>query len=59
LAVVEAFSEKRPVVEEDLHRVLANTVPLAAATMEEQIRRSGSWAHDCALMPGRTSGDFS
>ena len=47
-AAVEAFSEKRPVIEEDLHRVLANTVPLAV-TMEEQIKAIRSWAHDRAL----------
>jgi SpoVK/Ycf46/Vps4 family AAA+-type ATPase len=47
-AAVDAFSEKRPVIEEDLHRVLANTVPLAV-TMEEQIKAIRSWAHDRAL----------
>jgi SpoVK/Ycf46/Vps4 family AAA+-type ATPase len=47
-AAVDAFSERRPVIEEDLHRVLANTVPLAV-TMEEQIKAIRSWAHDRAL----------
>ncbi len=45
---VDAYSEKRSLTEEDLHRVLAATVPLAV-TMEEQIKAIRSWAHDRAL----------
>ncbi len=47
-SVVEAYSEARTVTEEDLHRVLSATVPLAV-TMEEQIKAIKSWAHDRAL----------
>ena len=47
-AAVDAFSEKRAVTEEDLHRCIAGTVPLAV-TMEEQIKAIKSWAHDRAL----------
>ena len=47
-AVVESYSEARPVTEEDLHRVITATVPLAV-TMEEQIKAIKSWAHDRAL----------
>ncbi len=47
-AVVESYSEARPVTEDDLHRVISATVPLAV-TMEEQIKAIKSWAHDRAL----------
>ena len=47
-AAVDAFSEKRAVTEEDLHRGIAGTVPLAV-TMDEQIKAIRSWAHDRAL----------
>jgi SpoVK/Ycf46/Vps4 family AAA+-type ATPase len=47
-AAVDSYSEKRTVTEEDLHRVIAATVPLAV-TMEEQIKAIKSWAHDRAL----------
>jgi SpoVK/Ycf46/Vps4 family AAA+-type ATPase len=47
-AVVEAYSETRSVTEDDLHRVITATVPLAI-TMEEQIKAIKSWAHDRAL----------
>ena len=47
-AVVESYSEARAVTEEDLHRVITATVPLAV-TMEEQIKAIKSWAHDRAL----------
>ncbi|MGH9398769.1 MAG: AAA family ATPase [Thermoanaerobaculia bacterium] len=47
-ASVDAYSEKRAVTEEDLHRVITGTVPLAV-TMEEQIKGIKSWAHDRAL----------
>ncbi len=47
-AVVESYSEARAVTEDDLHRVISATVPLAI-TMEEQIKAIKSWAHDRAL----------
>ena len=47
-AVVDSYSEGRSVTEEDLHRVITATVPLAV-TMEEQIKAIKSWAHDRAL----------
>ena len=47
-SVVEAYSAARSVTEEDLHRVLTATVPLAI-TMEEQIKAIKSWAHDRAM----------
>jgi SpoVK/Ycf46/Vps4 family AAA+-type ATPase len=47
-AVVDAYSEGRPLTEEDLHRVISATVPLSV-TMEEQIKAIKSWAHDRAL----------
>jgi SpoVK/Ycf46/Vps4 family AAA+-type ATPase len=47
-AVVDAYSEGRVLTEEDLHRVISSTVPLAV-TMEEQIKAIRSWAHDRAL----------
>jgi AAA+ superfamily predicted ATPase len=49
---VDAFSEKRTVTEEDLHRIIATSVPLAV-TMEEQIKAIRSWAHDRALNASR------
>ncbi|MEO8188771.1 MAG: AAA family ATPase [Acidobacteriota bacterium] len=47
-AVVESYSEARAVTEDDIHRVISATVPLAI-TMEEQIKAIKSWAHDRAL----------
>lgn len=47
-AVVDSYSEARSVTEEDLHRMITATVPLAV-TMEEQIKAIKSWAHDRAL----------
>ena len=47
-SVVDAYSDARTLTEEDLHRVIAATVPLAV-TMEEQIKAIRSWAHDRAL----------
>ncbi|HEY6051015.1 MAG TPA: AAA family ATPase [Thermoanaerobaculia bacterium] len=47
-AVVDSYSEGRGVTEEDLHRVITATVPLAV-TMEKQIKAIKSWAHDRAL----------
>jgi len=45
---VDAYAEHRALTEEDLHRTIAATVPLAV-TMEEQIKAIKSWAHDRAL----------
>lgn len=47
-AVVDSYSEARAVTEDDLHRMISATVPLAV-TMEEQIKAIKSWAHDRAL----------
>jgi SpoVK/Ycf46/Vps4 family AAA+-type ATPase len=47
-AVVDAYSENRSLSEDDLHRTISTTVPLAV-TMEEQIKAIKSWAHDRAL----------
>ncbi len=47
-AVVDAYSENRPLTEDDLHRTISSTVPLSV-TMEEQIKAIKSWAHDRAL----------
>ena len=40
-AVVDAYAESRALTEDDLHRVISTTVPLAV-TMEEQIKASGA-----------------
>jgi len=50
--VVDAYSESRTLTEEDLHRMIAATVPLSI-TMEEQIKAIKSWAHDRALNASR------
>ena len=47
-SVVDAYSEKRTVTEDDLHKVISSTVPLSV-TMEDQIKAIKSWAHDRAL----------
>ena len=47
-SVVDAYSEGRGLTEDDLHRMISATVPLAI-TMEEQIKAIRSWAHDRAL----------
>jgi SpoVK/Ycf46/Vps4 family AAA+-type ATPase len=51
-AVVDAYSENRTLTEDDLHRMIAATVPLSV-TMEEQIKAIKSWAHDRALNASR------
>jgi SpoVK/Ycf46/Vps4 family AAA+-type ATPase len=51
-SVVESYSEKRTLTEDDLHRVISTTVPLAI-TMEDQIKAIKSWAHDRALNASR------
>lgn len=51
-AVVDAYSEKREVGEDDLYRMISGTVPLSV-TMEEQIKAIRSWAHERALNASR------
>lgn len=51
-SVVDSYSEKRALTEDDLHRVISSTVPLSI-TMEEQIKAIKSWAHDRALNASR------
>jgi SpoVK/Ycf46/Vps4 family AAA+-type ATPase len=51
-AVVDAYSEKRDVTEDDLYRMISATVPLSV-TMEEQIKAIRSWAHERALNASR------
>jgi len=51
-SVVDAYSEQRTLTEDDLHRVIASTVPLSI-TMEDQIKAIKSWAHDRALNASR------
>jgi SpoVK/Ycf46/Vps4 family AAA+-type ATPase len=51
-SVVDAYSEKRDLTENDLHRVISSTVPLSI-TMEDQIKAIKSWAHDRALNASR------
>ncbi|HMA16915.1 MAG TPA: ATPase, partial [Thermoanaerobaculia bacterium] len=51
-AVVDAYSEKREVTEDDLYRMITATVPLSV-TMEEQIKAIRSWAHERALNASR------
>lgn len=43
----EAFNEKRKLTEDDLFIIFGNTVPLSI-TMEEQIKKIRSWAHNRA-----------
>lgn len=54
-AAIEAFAAGRPVGEDDVNKVISNTVPLAR-TMEEQIKAIKSWAHDRALSASRSDG---
>ena len=51
-AVVDAYSEKRGVSEDDLYRMISAAVPLSV-TMEEQIKAIRSWAHERALNASR------
>ena len=44
----EAFNENRKLTEDDLFVIFGNTVPLSV-TMEEQIKKIRSWAHDRAV----------
>ena len=45
---IEAFNEGRKVSEDDLSKMITNTVPLSR-TMDEQIKAIKSWAHDRAM----------
>ncbi|MGH9443447.1 MAG: AAA family ATPase [Thermoanaerobaculia bacterium] len=47
-AVVDAYSDKRAITEQDLYRMISSTVPLSV-TMEDQIKAIKSWAHDRAI----------
>jgi len=47
-AMYEAFNENRPLNEDDLLVIFGNSVPLAT-TMEEQIKKIRSWAHNRAV----------
>ena len=51
-SVVDAYSEKRALTEDDLHHAISSTVPLSI-TMEDQIKAIKSWAHDRALNASR------
>lgn len=53
-SVVDAYSEKREVTEDDLYRMIGATVPLSV-TMEEQIKAIRSWAHERALNASHAS----
>jgi len=44
----EAFNENRPMTEDDLFAIFGSTVPLSL-TMEEQIKKIRSWAHNRAV----------
>lgn len=46
-AMYEAFNENRKLTEDDLFVIFGNSVPLAT-TMEEQIKKIRSWAHNRA-----------
>jgi SpoVK/Ycf46/Vps4 family AAA+-type ATPase len=47
-AMYEAFNNKRKLNEDDLFMMFGSSVPLST-TMEEQIKRIRSWAHDRAV----------
>jgi SpoVK/Ycf46/Vps4 family AAA+-type ATPase len=53
-SVVDAYSENRAPTEDDMHKVISSTVPLAV-TMEDQIKAIKSWAHDRALNASSTA----
>lgn len=52
-ALVDAYSEKRDIAEDDLYKMISATVPLSV-TMEEQIKAIRSWAHERALNASRS-----
>ncbi len=47
-AAVDAYNEKRAMIEDDLSRVISASVPLSK-TMDEQLKSIKSWAHDRAM----------
>jgi SpoVK/Ycf46/Vps4 family AAA+-type ATPase len=47
-AMYEAFNKNRKLIEDDLFVIFGASVPLST-TMEEQIKRIRSWAHDRAV----------
>ena len=53
-SAIDAFNEKRPLNEDDVSRLITNTVPLSR-TMDEQIKAIKSWAHNRALSASRES----
>ncbi len=53
-AAIDAFNEKRPLDEDDVSRVITNTVALSR-TMDDQIKAIKSWAHNRAISASRES----
>ena len=53
-SAIDAFNEKRPLTEDDVSRVITNTVPLSR-TMDEQIKAIKSWAHNRAVSASKES----
>jgi SpoVK/Ycf46/Vps4 family AAA+-type ATPase len=53
-SAIDAFNEKRSLTEDDVSRLITNTVPLSK-TMDEQIKAIKSWAHNRALSASRES----
>ncbi len=53
-AAIDAFNEGRSVDEDDVSRVITNTVPLSR-TMDDQIKAIKSWAHNRAVSASRDS----
>jgi SpoVK/Ycf46/Vps4 family AAA+-type ATPase len=51
-AMYEAFNKNHPLTEDDLLVIFGSTVPLST-TMEEQIKRIRSWAHNRAVRASR------
>lgn len=51
-AMYEAFNKSHPLTEDDLLVIFGSTVPLST-TMEEQIKRIRSWAHNRAARASR------
>jgi ATP-dependent 26S proteasome regulatory subunit len=53
-AAIDAFNEKRSLNEDDVSRVITNTVALSR-TMDDQIKAIKSWAHNRAISASRES----
>ncbi|HYN44008.1 MAG TPA: AAA family ATPase [Thermoanaerobaculia bacterium] len=53
-AAIDAFNEKRVLSEDDVARLITNTVALSK-TMDEQIKAIKSWAHNRAISASRES----